>query len=171
MTALVCLLGTMLIGIARPAFAVGSYDNGAIADKALAYWGGSNGTVWGGKACQEAAKAEPYPGQCRGFVNCIVWMVSGKTQNLGGSDYFQPFLAAGGVEIKDVNALVKGDIVQNGQGVHTFIIVSKTGPGQFKVVDSNHNNDERVWYYQRPSRWIPRTAPSAWVPSALLART
>ena len=133
--------------------AAASYHNAAIADKALTYWNGLNGSgsALGAKACEDARKPGDSGGQCRAFVNCIVWMVSGGTQNLGGSDYFTPFISAGGNEIADVNALSKGDIVQNGQGVHTFIIVAHNSDGSFMVIDSNHDpqHPETVWYYKR----------------------
>ena len=141
----------MLVAIfltASPVKAVGGYDNAAIADKALTYVG-----QWGGNACNDAQKQGDSGGQCRAFVNCIVWMVSGHTQNLGGSDYFQTFLNAGGTQITDITRLVKGDIVQVGQGTHTFIIVGKVSAsgssGTFGVVDSNHMGDEKVMNYDR----------------------
>ena len=65
--------------------AVGLYDNAAIADKALSYVG-----RWGGEACRDAGKLDNGNtgttvggyggGQCRTFVNCILWMVSSQTQ-------------------------------------------------------------------------------------------
>src|SRR5690349_8794383 len=89
-----------------------SYANSAIADKALSYVG-----QWGGNACRDAHRSgltgstTTYPvkaskvnangtidpnyggdGQCRAFVNCIVWMVSNHTQWLGGT-YFGAFTA------------------------------------------------------------------------------
>ena len=76
-------------------------------------------------------------------------MVSGRSQNLGGSDYYLPFTNAGGREITSTIDLVKGDIVQIGQGTHTTIIVSKVSAGQYMVVDSNHWNEETVGRYQR----------------------
>ena len=141
---------TLAVSNAAPAFAVGTYDNASIADKALTYWNGSNtNRAAGSAACSDAQKPGDSGGQCRAFVNCIVWMVSGGTQNLGGSDYFTPFTNAGGVEITNVDELAKGDIVQSGQGTHTYIIVSKVSSGKYMVVDSNHWNDETVGYYQR----------------------
>ncbi len=162
---------------------VGSYTNSAIADKALTYWSGSNASghrAAGARACQDAQKPGDSGGQCRAFVNCVVWMVSEHAQNLGGSDYFQSFLNAGGTRITDVNALAKGDIVQYGQGGHTTIIVGRVSPGQFMVVDSNHwSNDETVGYYQRaitlsnevrayrmgttPAPYQPATVDPRWV--------
>lgn len=80
---------------------VAGYENAAIADKALTYVG-----QWGGNACSDAKRSgltgrtSTYPvapkrdasgkavtdgdGQCRSFVNCIVWMVSNNAQWLGG---------------------------------------------------------------------------------------
>src|SRR4051794_27692665 len=50
----------------RSAAAV-SYANAAIADKALSYWGGTNGANWGGQACADAHKPGDSGGQCRAF--------------------------------------------------------------------------------------------------------
>jgi hypothetical protein len=124
--------------------ALGTYNNAAIADKALAYVG-----QWGGKACNDAQKPGDSGGQCRAFVNCIVWMVSNHTQALGGSDYFSDFAREGSQEITEISALAKGDIVQVGQGDHTFIIVSKVSGSTFSVVDSNHDFNETVMNYNR----------------------
>jgi hypothetical protein len=150
--AVLMLVGAALITVvtSSPASAVAPYDNAAIADKALSYWNGSNITrAPGSAACKDAQKPGDSGGQCRAFVNCVVWMVSGHTQNLGGTDYFQSFLNAGGMRITNTDSLAKGDIVQIGQGTHTFIIVSKVSAGQYMVVDSNHWNDETVGYYKR----------------------
>ena len=145
-----------------------SYANAAIADRALTYVG-----QWGGNACRDAHRSgltgstTVYPvkaskvrsdgtidpnfggdGQCRAFVNCIVWMVSSHTQWLGGT-YFGSFLQAGAKEIKSVNELVKGDIVQSGDGVHTYVIVKRLKGNVFNVVDSNHDYKETVLNYNR----------------------
>ncbi|MEI7646175.1 MAG: dockerin type I domain-containing protein [Chloroflexales bacterium] len=103
--------------------AVGSYNNAAIADYALALVG-----QWGG--------------QCRQFVNNVVSAVSGGTQSIGGGNGAFPNLAANGIEITDINALVKGDVVQFENSpqfawLHTFIIVSRVSGNTFNVVDSN----------------------------------
>jgi hypothetical protein len=124
--------------------AVGTYNNAAIADKALTYVG-----QWGGNACNDAQKPGDSGGQCRAFVNCIVWMTSNHTQALGGSDYFSDFAREGSQEITEISALAKGDIVQVGQGDHTFIIVSKVSGSTFSVVDSNHDFSETVMNYNR----------------------
>ena len=126
-----------------PAKASGNYDNASIADKALSYVG-----QWGGNACKDSQKPGDSGGQCKAFVNCIVWMASGGSQNVGGG-YFQPYLNAGGSEITSVESLVKGDIVQVGEGVHTFIIVGRVSGNLFTVVDSNRNYDEMVTSYDR----------------------
>ncbi len=124
--------------------AAGEYTNASIADRALAYNG-----KWGGEACISSRKPGDSGGQCRSFVNCIVWMASGGTQNLGGRDYFRTFLAAGGQEIRSLDQLQKGDIVQEGHGRHTFIIVGRVAGSTFQVVDSNHRWNERVSTYNR----------------------
>ena len=128
---------------AEPSLAAGNYDNASIADKALSYVG-----QWGGNACKDSQKPGDSGGQCKAFVNCIVWMASGGSQNVGGG-YFQPFLNAGGSEITSVESLAKGDIVQVGEGVHTFIIVGRVSGSLFTVVDSNRNYDEMVNSYDR----------------------
>jgi hypothetical protein len=86
-------------------------------------------------------------GQCRSFVNCVVALASGRTQWIGGTPdgtYFGAFLKAGGTEIKSIDKLVKGDIVQIGNGTHTFIVVDRITGSKFDVVDSNENYDEYV---------------------------
>jgi len=147
LTTATCAVVMMLT--AAPALAVGSYNNAGIATTALRYVG-----QWGGNACRDAHKPGDSGGQCRAFVNCIVWMVSDHRQNLGGRDYYQPFLSAGGQRIADIGQLSEGDIVQVGEGVHTFIVVRKisvnaTGIGTFAVVDSNHEYNEKVMTYNR----------------------
>lgn len=134
---------TAALSTPAPAGASSEYANAAIADKALSYVG-----RWGGKACSESRKPGDRGGQCRAFVNCIVWMTSGGKQNIGGS-YFNGFLKAGGTEIKRLDDLQKGDIVQEGYGRHTFIIVSRVSGNTFNIVDSNHRWDERVRNYNR----------------------
>ena len=136
------------------AYAVGSYDNATIANKALSYVG-----QWGGEACRAAGKLDSNnngatvggygAGQCKTFVNCIVFLASGGSQYPVGGDYFQSFLNAGATEIMDINSLSKGDIVQVGQGTHTFIIVGKVSNNTFNVVDSNRSWDEKVQNYDR----------------------
>ena len=146
-----------------------SYANAAIADKALMYVG-----KWGGNACSDARRSgltgstSNYPvvpkrdasgkaltggdGQCRAFVNCIVRMVSGGKQWLGGKPdgtYFGAFLKAGATEIKTVSDLQKGDIVQSGDGIHTTIIIKRVSGNLFNVVDSNHDYKETVLNYNR----------------------
>ncbi len=76
-------------------------------------------------------------------------MASGGSQDLGGRDYFQTLLKAGGREITSIDQLQKGDIIQEGQGRHTFIIVNRVSGDVFNIVDSNHNWNERVSNYDR----------------------
>ena len=146
------ILGPTLDSIAPNSVqAVGTYNNATIADKALSYVG-----QWGGKACGEAGKLDANGttvagyggGQCRTFVNCILYMVSGHTQYPVGT-YFQSFLDNGGKEIIGLNSLVKGDIVQIGDGTHTFIIVARVSGSTFTVVDSNNDLRETVTTYNR----------------------
>ena len=172
------LVVTMSVAFALPAasyprgvsaHSVSSYANAAIADKALTYIG-----QWGGNACSDAKRSgltgsqSSYPvapkrdasgkavtdgdGQCRSFVNCIVWMVSNHAQWLGGKPdgtYFGAFLKAGATEIKSVGDLQTGDVVQSGDGIHTTIIVKRVSGNVFDVVDSNHDFKETVLTYNR----------------------
>ena len=129
------------IDVALAASRTGAYDNALIADTALKYVG-----RWGGEACRDAGKLDNGntartvggygAGQCRTFVNCILWLVSGGTQYPTGT-YFQSFLSVGGKEIKKESDLSKGDIVQWGNGLHTYIIVGHLHDDVFNVVDSN----------------------------------
>lgn len=132
------------IAYTTPVGATAEYDNASVADTALKYVG-----QWGGEACIDSRKPGDFGGQCRSFVNCIVWMASSGTQNLGGRDYFQPFTKAGGKEILNLGELQKGDIVQEGQGSHTYIIVKRVEGNNFTVVDSNKHWNERVTSYDR----------------------
>jgi hypothetical protein len=147
-------VGVCAVGAAfttSSALAVGNYENATIATTALRYVG-----QWGGNACRDAHKPGDTGGQCREFANCVVWMASDHKQNLstGNGDYYRPFLSAGGERITNINELVEGDIVQVGEGGHTFIIVKKVsvkanGVGTFNVVDSNHEYNEKVMNYNR----------------------
>lgn len=148
-----------------------AWPNAAIADVALRFVDG-----WGGEACMGAGRSglrgsgpvPVYPGrdstgkvvdgqegdgQCRAFVNCVVMIASGGKTWIGGGNgnYFKRFLDVGAEEIKDVSAFVKGDVVQSGNGIHTWIIVSPVvgEPGRFNVVDSNHDYKETVMGYER----------------------
>jgi hypothetical protein len=130
--------------------------NAAIADIALRYVG-----QYGGAACVDAGRSgytggaplgsgNNDDGECRAFVNCIVWMASGHRKWLGGgSDYFSQFTREGGTEVA-LAAAAKGDIVQwPTSHLHTTIIVANLGGGRYDVVDSNHNLDHRVNHYVR----------------------
>jgi hypothetical protein len=125
---------------ASPDQAVGTYNNAAIADRAL-------GLV------------ETQGGQCRAFVNAVIMHVSGGTQApyTNNGSYFQSFINAGGVEIPNMADLAKGDVVQKGEfdapGVqlHTWIIVGHVNATTYDVVDSNSQPTDpgRVRHYQR----------------------
>jgi hypothetical protein len=148
--------GLALTNVLTPsAHAIGSYNNASIADVALRYVG-----QYGGAASVDAGKSgytggtplgsgNNMDGECRAFVNAVVWIASGHTQWIGGgTDYFSR-LAYYGTRITDVNSLVKGDVVQIGQGTHTFIIVSHVSGSTFNVVDSNEHYDHMVSNYNR----------------------
>src|SRR6266568_2836114 len=112
--------------------AIGSFDNAAIAQKALSY----NGQNWG----------EPN-GECRAFVAIVVSQVSGGKQDVrsGNGGYFQAFLNAGGERVTDENSLVEGDVVQRyPDRLHTWIVVKHISGDNFDVVDSNENSNDTV---------------------------
>ena len=141
MTVTVVVAGA--VSAAAPAAAVGSYDNAALARIALGYVGQG-----GVEACRGTPYGTAYPGQCKQFVNCIVYRASGGSQRPGGNiDYVASFLAAGGVEVNEAQATV-GDIVQWGSGAtarqHTAIVVENRGGGVFRLVDSNSRYDLMV---------------------------
>ncbi|MER5637901.1 VCBS repeat-containing protein [Kitasatospora sp. NPDC002227] len=134
-TAVVAGFVSPMLG-ATAAHAVGSYGNASLADKALTYVGGS-----GTAACADAHQGGG--DQCKQFVNCIVYMVSGGSQwpvDPNGN-YQQSYLDAGGVAVTAANA-VKGDIIQegtyDGDHLHTAIVVANNHNGSFDVVDSNY---------------------------------
>lgn len=141
-----------------PAHAVGTYSNALIADNAMGYNG-----QWGGEACANAGRSGytgnspggvTFDGQCRAFVNCIVWMSSSNTQWLGGGggNYFNR-LEHYGQRLYSLDDLVKGDVVQQyPANLHTYIIVARVGGSTFQVVDSNSQpstNPEKVRIYNR----------------------
>ena len=133
---LALLVALFSVPLAPAAHAVGSYANATIADVALRYVGQP-----GVNACLSTPYGSAYPGECKQFVNCIIYQASGGTQRPGGgNDYFGSFIAAGGVEVPQASA-VKGDIIQWGSGTstrqHTAIVVENRGNGSFRVVDSN----------------------------------
>ena len=136
------LAGT--ITTATPAHAAGSYNNAAIADVALRYL-----DQWGGNACRDAGK--PQTGQCKQFVNCVVFIASGGSQ-YPAPGYHTGFQNAGAVEVSAANA-VRGDIIQIGNAdtdypLHTAIVLENKGGGKFYVVDSN------TTYVTTKSEWV-----------------
>ena len=136
---------------APSAVAVGGYDNASIADTALRYVG-----RWGAAACVDAGRSganggpplgdgNNLDGECKAFVNCIVWMASGHTQWPAGG-YSSAFLAAGAQEVP-MSAATKGDIIQwepVGNSLHTAIVVENRGGSTFRVVDSNWGYTRKV---------------------------
>ncbi len=142
--------------------AAGTYDNASIADLALRYAPGGDrafarpghASAWGGNACIDAGRSGATgnspggawgDGQCKAFVNCIIWMASGRTQWAGGG-YFTSFASLGS-EIFDVAQLTKGDIVQkyvSGTNLHTLIVISRLSGNIFNVVDSNYSGGNEL---------------------------
>jgi hypothetical protein len=127
-----------LVAPASPAHAVGTYNNAAIADRALSLVGTQGG-------------------QCRAFVNATIVHVSGGTQApyTNNGSYFQSFLNAGGVRITNMAHLAMGDVVQRGEwnhspGLHTWIIVGYIGGTTYDVVDSNSQLDGVVRHHPLP---------------------
>ncbi|MEV7599034.1 hypothetical protein AB0O91_16790, partial [Kitasatospora sp. NPDC089797] len=137
---------------ATAAHAVGSYSNANLADKALSYVGGS-----GTRACSEAHQSGG--DQCKQFVNCIVYLVSGHAQWPvdSGGNYQRSYLDAGGVAVTAATA-VKGDIIQtgtyDGDQLHTAIVVANNHDGSFDVVDANYVSPGTVGHH----RWTPPTS-------------
>lgn len=127
------------INLMSNAGAVGHYQNSELADYALRFV-----NQWGGNACHGTGKSAN--GQCKTFVNCIVYAVSGRTQ-WPAPGYNSGFKAAGGQEVGRNNT-VRGDIIQVGDGgggqLHTAIILWRHADGAFEVVDSNWEWNERV---------------------------
>ncbi|WP_457030857.1 hypothetical protein, partial [Kitasatospora sp. P5_F3] len=144
----IAALATPLMG-AGTAHAVGSYANANLADKALSYLGGS-----GSNACSDAHQSGG--AQCKQFVNCIVYMVSGNSQwpvDPSGN-YQKSYLDAGGTQVTASTA-VKGDIIQegtyDGDQLHTAIVVANNHDGSFDVVDSNYVSYGMVGHHS----WTP----------------
>ena len=123
--------------IPSAAGAVGTFNNGVIADKALTYPVGS------------------YGGQCRVFVNNVVKASTGINLAYGApNNYFQAFADNGAQRITNVADLRWGDIVQqsnteSSSSLRTYIIIARVLGSTYDVVDSNHNRDERVDHYHR----------------------
>ena len=84
-------------------------------------------------------------GQCRAAVNCIVWIASNHQQWLGGGngDYQKSFEALGAMEITSKSDLRRGDIIQAGNGTHTFIFERVDG-ADYYVIDSNSDYKETI---------------------------
>src|SRR5687767_4885574 len=121
--------------ITTPARAVGTYVNATIAEIAIGYVG-----QWGGNACRDAGKSQS--GQCKQFVNCIIFLASSGTQWTvdPGQNYQNSYHGAGGTEVTLADA-TKGDIMQSGQvdedaitgNLHTAIVVENKGDGTLSV--------------------------------------
>jgi hypothetical protein len=163
----------LIAGLAPSAAAAApeAFRNASIADVALKYV-----DTWGGEACRDARRSgltgstSGYPvvpgrdpatgrvlaghegdGQCRAFVNCVLKLASGGSVWLGGGggDYFKRFSDVGAKAITTLDDLRTGDIVQEGNGVHTYIVVDRVKGEVFDVVDSNGDLKETVLHRHR----------------------
>lgn len=100
--------------------------------------------MWGGQACIDAGLGRGgvvygySGGQCRPFLNCIVYLSSNRRIN-PGANYAFP----GAVTVPADQAR-RGDLIQVGQGIRTALIASVLGNGVFSVIDSNWVAPERV---------------------------
>lgn len=124
-------VGAML-STSTPAWAAGTFANSRIADLALTKVGSKGGECWT-------------------FVQNMILQAGGRNISTSTSNpnYFTHLQAAGGVPVATAGALTKGDVVQIGQGVHTFIIVGRISGNRFDVVDSNHDLKGTVMRYAR----------------------
>ena len=119
----------------------------------------SDAHVWGGNACIDAHLGSGgyvggySGGQCRQFMNCVVYMASGGRFNPVAADYSFP----GATRVSSGQAQ-RGDIIQRGIGGHTAIIVAPLGGGSFTVIDSNWGYTERV----RQHTYTPPASASFW---------
>lgn len=125
-----------------------------IADLALTYQG-----HWGGDACVDAHLGSGgivwgySGGQCRQFVNCLVWRASGHRFNPTSPDYS----FSGATRVSFAGA-VRGDIIQYGIGGHTAIVLQNLGRNTFQVVDSNASLNERVQVHN----YTPPVSATIW---------
>jgi hypothetical protein len=121
------------------------------------------GTQWGGNACTAAGRSGLLgssqggyssstggDGQCRSFVNCVIYLASNKAIWPTTGTYAW----AGGRVVPAADA-IRGDVVQVGNGGHTVIVLRNLGAAanggrKLLVVDSNYlgngtsNKDEIV---------------------------
>ena len=117
------------------------------ADLALLYDG-----QWGGKACEGAHLgtngyvAGYSGGQCRQFVNCLIYRASWHRYNPTSPDYS----FTGAAQISGSSA-TRGDLIQVGNGIHTAIVLQNLGSGKYVVVDSNYGYNEIVHVHN----WTP----------------
>ncbi|HEU5187350.1 MAG TPA: VCBS repeat-containing protein, partial [Candidatus Saccharimonadales bacterium] len=162
----VSTVGALGLGYASQARAAAPYNNSDLATKALTYVGQA-GTV----ACRDAGKTGG--DQCKQFVNCIVWMVSGRRQ-WPAPGYHSGFQAVGGVEVTR-SAATTGDVIQVGNAdsdnpLHTAIVVRNLGNNNFEVVDANWGFTGMVAKHS----WSPPSGARIWrlgtVPSGGNAR-
>ena len=139
----ILMCSTLSMGLTS-VYAIGDFPVSAIADEAEKY------ADWS------------YGGQCKQFVNDVVYSASGGTMITAPG--YQSSFSKYGVEVSFENA-VRGDIIQitpadslnddynaddyydssqYDSQLHTMVILENLGNGNFNVIQSNYNNAERV---------------------------
>lgn len=98
-----------------------------------------------------ARNVRGHGGECFQFAANMIRQAGGRDIRTSTSnpDYFVHLQAAGGTRITTLDGLRKGDVVQEGQGVHTFIIERRVSPNVFTIIDSNHDYRGTVMRYNR----------------------
>ena len=142
--------------------ALGHYQNYELADYALTFnkkdHKGHN-IGYGGDACAKAGLAHMADGECKTFVDCVVYAVSGKTQRTFPG-YHSGF-GAHGVEVAR-SSTARGDIIQVLPGAgplqHTAIINQVYNDGSFEVIDSNWGRNGIVQVH----KWKPASDARFW---------
>lgn len=150
---------SLIITILVPARAhgIGNYNNYELVNHARKFVGGH-----GSEACKYTGQINLADGQCKTFVDCIIYAVSGRTQ-VTYPGYHEGFSRAGGQEISRNNTAI-GDIIQvlpssYGMIQHTAIISSINADGSFRVIDSNWDYDGTV---RERASWKPAIDARFW---------
>jgi hypothetical protein len=76
-------------------------------------------------------------------------MVLGAINSHELSNYRAGSQRLGAYQVPLVDQVIKGNVVQVGNGVHTYIVVANFGGGNLDVVDSNHSLNGIVQHYVR----------------------
>jgi hypothetical protein len=152
---LLLVFSAILSSYMSPAHAVGTYNNYELANHAATFIGRN-----GGDACLYTGQTNLANGQCKTFVDCIVYAVSGRAQ-ITYPGYNEGFRDAGGIEVARDSATI-GDIIQVLPGIgmlqHTAIIAGIGVDGSFSVIDSNWDYNGRV----KQHNWNPANDARFW---------